>query len=77
MHTEVSPEGTTTTYLVQVGREQAAEIIVELPGSASPEGRAEARRVAQQRLGAGEAVAWAAIGDPIVFDAEPIEAAAA
>lgn len=62
----------TTTYLVHTERQQGADILVELPGAASAEGRAEARQIAIQRIGAGEAIAWAAVGDPIVFAAEPV-----
>jgi hypothetical protein len=70
VHSESNP--TSTTYLVALRREQIGDVLVDLPGPPSLDGRHEAARIARERHDAGEAIAWAAVGDPAVASAEPL-----
>lgn len=76
MHDNVS-SGRTTTYIVGVRREQVSEVLVEVDGPASPEAKARAEQAARERIGAGEALAWASVGEPFVFDAQAVDVEAA
>jgi hypothetical protein len=53
------------TYLVEVVREETATVEVVHGGEDSPAGREAARQEALTRVNGGEAVAWAAVGDPV------------